>query len=113
MVTGASQVKPPSKDRLARTALPTTLKSMASPAMIQELVLGSVADGGSAVRFHGPGGFEYCVGVGRLPVVQVPPVSGEVGPPVLSEPPSGNRPPPWKVPTMVLPYEYVSGSSSA
>src|SRR5213593_3046092 len=113
MVTGACQVRPPSRDRLASTGLPTTLKSMASPAMIQTLSWGSYATDGSLIRFHGPGGDEYCVVLGSSPLVQVTPLSVEVAQPMLSEPPSVNRPPPWKVATMVLPKENVSGSSSA
>ena len=51
--------------------------------------------------------------LGSSPLVQVTPLSVEVAQPMLSEPPSVKRPPPWNVPTMVLPKENVSGSSSA
>src|SRR2546426_742414 len=79
--------------------------------VIQTSCSGSYPTDGSLIRAHGPGGVEYTVVLGRNPCVHVTPLSVVVSHPMLSDPPSVNRPV-WWTATVVEPKEKVSGSSS-
>ena len=109
-MTGFCHVRPPSVERLVRTAAPDTESSIASVEIIQTSCSGSYATAGSLIRAHGPAGVAKIVVAGSMPVVHVRPAFVVVAQPMLLEPPSKKRPV-WNVATTVLPQPKESGSS--
>src|ERR687887_2366967 len=110
MFTGLFQVAPPFVERLRVTAAPFRLASSASPETIQTLCLASNATDGSLTRAHGPAGVEFTVRPGSCWAVHDDPLFVETETPMSDAPPLVNRPH-CAAATIVLPNEYVSGST--
>src|ERR671925_1704794 len=103
-------VAPPSVERLSVTAAPFKLASSASPETIQTLCFASKATDGSLIRAYGPGGVELTVMPGSCWAVHDEPLFVETETPMSDDPPSVKRPH-CDAATIVLPNEYVSGST--
>src|SRR5919201_4654020 len=110
MITGLFHVAPPLVERLRVTAAPFRLASSASPETIQTLCLASYATDGSLIRAYGPAGLEYTVVPDRACAVHDDPLFVETETPMSDDPPSVKRPH-CAAATIVLPNEYVSGST--
>src|SRR5690242_7109393 len=110
MLMGLFHVAPPFVERLRVTAAPFRLASSASPETIQTLCLASNATEGSLTRAHGPGGVEFTVVPGSSWAVHDEPLFVETETPMSDYPPSVKRPH-CAAATIVLPNEYVSGST--
>src|SRR5438876_1616765 len=110
MLMALFHVAPPFVERLRVTAAPFRLASSASPETIQTLCAASNATEGSLTRAYGPGGVELTVMPGSCCAVHVEPLFVETETPMSDDPPSVKRPH-WDVATIVLPNEYVSGST--
>src|SRR5918912_3294430 len=110
MFTGLFHVAPPFVERLRVTAAPFKFASSASPETIQTLCRASYATDGSLTRAHGPAGVELTVMPGSCWAVHDDPLFVETETPMSDDPPSVKRPH-CAVATIVLPNEYVSGST--
>src|ERR671928_282395 len=110
MLIGLFHVAPPFVERLRVTAAPFTLASIPSPETIQTLCRASYATDGSLMRAHGPGGVEFTVMPGSCWEVHDVPLFVETDTPMSDDPPSVKRPH-CAAATIVLPNEYVSGST--
>ena len=92
------------------TAAPLTLAFSASDETIQTLCRASNATDGSLTRAYGPGGAVYTVIPGSACDVHDVPLLLETETPMSEAPPSLKRPH-CAAATIVLPNEYVSGST--
>src|ERR671927_768850 len=110
MLIGLFHVAPPFVERLRVTAAPFTFASIASPETIQTLCRASYATDGSLTRAHGPAGVEFTVRPGSCCAVHDDPLFVETETPMSDDPPSVKRPH-CAAATIVLPNEYVSGST--
>src|SRR5918912_2413016 len=110
MFTGLFHVAPPFVERLRVTAAPLRLASSASPETIQTLCRASYATDGSLTRAQGPAGVEFTVRPGSCCAVHEVPLFVETETPMSDDPPSVKRPH-CAAATIVLPNEYVSGST--
>src|ERR671927_927799 len=110
MLIGLFHVAPPFVERLRVTAAPFTFASIASPETIQTLCRASYATDGSLTRAQGPAGVEFTVRPGSCCAVHDDPLFVETETPRSDDPPSVKRPH-CAAATIVLPNEYVSGST--
>src|ERR671938_1708640 len=110
MLIGLFHVAPPFVERLRVTAAPFVLASIPSPETIQTLCFASYATDGSLTRAHGPAGVEFTVRPGSCWAVHDDPLFVETETPMSDDPPSVKRPH-CAAATIVLPNEYVSGST--
>src|ERR671928_532249 len=110
MLIGLFHVAPPFVERLRVTAAPFTLASIPNPETIQTLCFASYATDGSLTRAHGPAGVEFTVRPGSCWAVHDEPLFVETETPMSDDPPSVKRPH-CAAAMIVLPNEYVSGST--
>src|ERR671938_1106350 len=110
MLIGLFHVAPPFVERLRVTAAPFVLASIPSPETIQTLCFASYATDGSLTRAYGPAGVELTVIPGSACAVHDEPLFVETETPMSDDPPSVKRPH-CAAATIVLPNEYVSGST--
>src|ERR687888_880852 len=110
MFTGLFHVAPPFVERVRVTAAPFRFASSASPETIQTLCRASNATDGSLTRAQGPAGVELTVRPGNCWAVHDDPLFVETETPMSDDPPLVKRPH-CAAAMIVLPDEYVSGST--